>query len=164
MIVASSDLNEYKIKDLLDNSAPIDAFGVGTELTTSRDDPSLSAVYKLMEYNGKSKIKVSEDKATFPGKKKLYRLSDEKGMFKEDILMLSEEVPPELSKDLLIPIMKNGDLLIDLPTLDEIQSFYFENIEKLPKQYKTIEGNQIFNLKVSKKLANLTESLKDKNY
>ncbi|MCK4383962.1 MAG: nicotinate phosphoribosyltransferase, partial [Candidatus Lokiarchaeota archaeon] len=58
-IVASSDLNEYKIKKILESNAPIDAFGVGTELATSRDDPTIAGVYKLIEYNNKPKIKIS---------------------------------------------------------------------------------------------------------
>jgi nicotinate phosphoribosyltransferase len=64
-IFVTSDLNEYKIKNLLDNQAPIDAFGVGTEMIVSRDDPTLSAVYKLVEFDNKPKIKLSQGKIRF---------------------------------------------------------------------------------------------------
>jgi len=65
LIVASSDLNEYKIKEIIDKKAPIDVFGVGTELATSRDDPTISGVYKIIEYRGKPRIKISEKKMKF---------------------------------------------------------------------------------------------------
>ncbi|MFX1326902.1 MAG: nicotinate phosphoribosyltransferase [Promethearchaeota archaeon] len=159
-IVASSDLNEYKIKEIIDKKAPIDAFGVGTELATSRDDPTLAGVYKLMEYNNKPRIKTSEEKLTYPGKKQVYRIYDKNGKFKEDILSIEDETPPSNSEGLLIPIMKNGELLVNLPNIDEIQEFYLNNIKKLPETYKKLENAQIFNLKISKKLQDLTNSLK----
>jgi len=159
IIVASSDLNEYKIKEIIDKNAPIDAFGVGTELATSRDDPTIAGVYKLIEYNGASRIKISEEKLTYPGKKQVYRIYHKNGSFKEDILSLENESPPSDSEALLIPIMKKGELTIKLPKLEDIQKFYLENIKKLPMSYKKLEELKIFELKISKKLQNLTESL-----
>ncbi|MFX0075209.1 MAG: nicotinate phosphoribosyltransferase [Candidatus Hermodarchaeota archaeon] len=158
-IVASSDLNEYKIKEILESGAPIDAFGVGTELATSRDDPAIAGVYKLIEYNHKPKIKVSEDKLTHPGKKQIYRSFNERGEFKEDILMLDNEPAPINSEALLIPMMKNGEIITALPDLDSIQQYYNENIKKLPEDFKLLEENHIFELKVSSKLSDLTSSL-----
>ncbi|MBA7703863.1 Nicotinate phosphoribosyltransferase pncB2 [subsurface metagenome] len=160
LIVASSDLNEYKIKEIIDKKAPIDAFGVGTELATSRDDPSISGVYKLIEYNNIPKIKVSEEKIAYPGKKQVYRIYDKDGMFKEDILSLENEPSPPDSEALLIPIMKNGELIIELPEINEIQEFYLDNIKKLPNSYKKLEKINIAELKISEKLQNLTDSLK----
>ncbi|MFX1571667.1 MAG: nicotinate phosphoribosyltransferase [Promethearchaeota archaeon] len=162
LIVASSDLNEYKIKEIIDKNAPIDAFGVGTELATSRDDPTISGVYKLMEYNGTPRIKISEEKITYPGIKQVYRVYDN-NMFKEDILALDNEPAPPNSNALLKPILKNGELIIKLPNLNEIQQFYLENIKRLPKPLKSLEEAQIFKLKISEKLRTLTNSLKE-NY
>ena len=159
IIVASSDLNEYKIKEIIDKNAPIDAFGVGTELATSRDDPTIAGVYKLIEYNGAPRIKISEEKLTYPGKKQVYRIYHKNGSLKEDILSLENESPPSDSEALLIPIMKKGELTIKLPKLEDIQKFYLENIKKLPMSYKKLEELKIFELKISKKLQNLTESL-----
>ncbi|MFX0010227.1 MAG: nicotinate phosphoribosyltransferase [Candidatus Hermodarchaeota archaeon] len=161
-IVASSDLNEYKIKELLENGAPIDAFGVGTELATSRDDPAIAGVYKLIEYNQKPKIKISEDKLTYPSKKQIYRSFNERGDFKEDILMLDNEPVPSNSEALLIPVMKNGEIIAKLPDLDNIQQYYNENIKKLPDDFKLLEENHVFELKVSTKLSELTSSLASK--
>lgn len=155
-IVASSDLNEYKIKDMLDNNAPIDAFGVGTELATSRDDPTMAGVFKLIEYNGKPRIKISEKKVTYPGSKQIYRVYDKYGIFKEDFMTLIDETPPPNSEPLLLPIMENGELIYDLPSLFEIQEFYLNNIKKMPDEYKTLEENHINKLRISKKLTDLT--------
>ena len=158
-IVASSDLNEYKIKELLENGAPIDAFGVGTELATSRDDPAIAGVYKLIEYNHKPKIKISEDKFTYPGKKQIYRRYDEQGDFEGDILVLDKEPAPVNSEALLVPVMESGRLLSNLPDLDNIQQYHNENMKKLPNKFKQLEDNHIFELKVSTKLSELTSSL-----
>ncbi len=164
LIVASSDLNEYKIKEIIDNNAPIDAFGIGTELATSRDDPTLAAVYKLIEYNGVPRIKISEEKMTYPGKKQIYRITDEKGIFIEDFLMLEDEPAPSNSEALLIPIMEKGELIYNLPNIDEIQHYYLENIKTLPDDYKKLVENHIFKLKISKNLQELTNTLKKKIY
>ncbi len=158
-IVLSSDLDEYKIKEILDKGAPVDTFGVGTELVTSSDDPTLSAVYKLMEHNGEPKIKISEGKKTFPGSKQVYRIFDKNGKFKEDFLLLEDEKPPENASPLLIPIMKNGQLIYELPTLDEIKEYCQEYIKKLPKKYKKLQQIKVQEVNISKKLEDLMDSL-----
>jgi len=160
-IVASSDLNEYKIKKILESNTPIDAFGVGTELATSRDDPTIAGVYKLIEYNNKPKIKISEDKLTYPGKKQIYRIYNKQGEFIEDFLTLDSEPAPPNSEALLILVMKEGSLITELPNLNNIQQYYNENIEKLPNKFKELEENQIFKLRISKKLSELTNSLSE---
>ncbi|MFX1302658.1 MAG: nicotinate phosphoribosyltransferase [Promethearchaeota archaeon] len=162
LIVASSDLNEYKIKEIIDRNAPIDAFGIGTELATSSDDPTISGVYKLIEYNNIPKIKISEEKLTYPGVKQVYRIYDKDGMFKEDLLALENETAPPNSEALLIPVIKNGELINPYPKLDNIQNYYLENIKKLPDTYKKLKEAKIFKLKVSKKLEQLTNSLAQK--
>jgi nicotinate phosphoribosyltransferase len=162
LIVASSDLNEYKIRELLEKNAPIDAFGVGTELATSRDDPAIPGVYKLIEYNHKPKIKISEDKITYPGKKQVYRFYNKQGEFNKDLLMLDDEPAPPNSEALLIPVMKEGILLEELPDLNNIQQYYSENIKSLPRGFKVLEKNHIFKLEISRKLRELTSTLADK--
>ena len=78
LIVASSDLNEFKIKELIDKDAPIDIFGVGTDLVTSHDCPSLDLTYKLVQTKDrgnkiKFRAKKSPKKQTIPGKKQVFR-------------------------------------------------------------------------------------------
>ena len=163
LIVASSDLNEYKIKEIIDKKAPIDAFGVGTELTTSRDDPTISGVYKLIEYNNEPRIKISEGKVTYPGIKQVYRSYNKDDKLEEDLLSLDDEPIPVNSEPLLIPIIKKGKLVTILPKLDEIRDFYLENIRNLPETYKNLEQKEKFKLRVSEKLEQITQKLK-KNY
>ncbi|MFW9771080.1 MAG: nicotinate phosphoribosyltransferase [Candidatus Thorarchaeota archaeon] len=162
IIVASSDLNEYKIKEIIEKDAPIDAFGVGTELATSSDDPTISGVYKLIEYNGKPRIKISEEKLTYPGIKQIFRFYDEEGMFRQDVLALETEKFSSDSEPLLVPIMEKGEIVCKLPFLDEIRQYYLKNIEKLPTKYKELNENHVFELKISDELKTLTNSLKAK--
>jgi nicotinate phosphoribosyltransferase len=99
-IVASGDLNEFKIRDLLAAGAPIDLFGVGTELVTGRDEPSLSTVYKLVEQEtshglvGRSKL--STEKETYPFAKQIYRTIGENGKFKHDLIAPAPASPLSL--------------------------------------------------------------------
>ncbi|TFG21773.1 MAG: nicotinate phosphoribosyltransferase [Promethearchaeota archaeon] len=158
-IVASSDLNEYKIKYLLDNNAPIDAFGVGTELVTSRDDPALAAVYKLVEYQDEPRIKTSEEKLTYPGKKQIYRMYDNNGLFERDIMTLEKESVPPNSEAILHLILEKGNLSNNLPDLKEIQRYYLQNIEKLPDAYKALEKNVEFKIEISEGLSELRKML-----
>jgi len=136
LIVASSDLNEYKIKEIVDKNAPIDAFGIGTELATSRDDPTIAAVYKLAEYKGIPRIKISEEKRTYPGKKQIYRIFDKKGRFKEDILILDDEMPPPNSEALLFPVLKKEKLMSEISTQQpiaeetEVQDSWKERLQR----------------------------------
>jgi len=90
MIFVSGGLNEYKIKEYLDKGAPIDAWGVGTELVVSADLPYLDCAYKLVEYDGKPKMKFSPHKVTLPSKKQIYRFF-ENGKIKKDIVCSFDE-------------------------------------------------------------------------
>jgi len=161
IITLSSDLNEHKIKDLIEKGAPADAFGVGTEMVTSRDDPVVDSVYKLIQHNRIPKIKISKGKITYPGKKQVYRVYDENGKFTKDILMLENETPAEESEPIMILIMKKGELIYDLPSLDEIQQFYYKNMEKLPEEYKKLEQLNLFRLELSNGIKELTQKLKN---
>ena len=72
-IFASGNLDEYAIRELMSQGAPIDGFGVGTKLDTSEDAPYLECAYKLMEYAGRPRFKKSQGKATMPGRKQVFR-------------------------------------------------------------------------------------------
>lgn len=102
-IFASGDLNEHKITELINRGAEIDSFGVGTELATSYDAPALSAVYKLaaLEDHGQisMRIKLSHDKATYPGPKQVWRLTNGEGKYVEDLIALADEPEPQARGD-----------------------------------------------------------------
>lgn len=163
-ILASNDLNEYKIQDMLNNRAQIDAFGVGTEMITSKDCPALSGVYKLAESqeNGKlkAKIKLSEGKQTLPGRKQIYRIKDQNGSYLNDIIALeNEDIKGE---PLLIPIFKNGNLVYEKPGLEQIQKTANKNLAKLPSQHKRIMEPDEYKIKLSKGLTELIKILTEK--
>ena len=114
-IFASSDLNEYRIAELLADGARIDAFGVGTELATSFDAPALSAVYKLvgLEEGGRirGRIKLSQDKATYPGPKQVWR-ETAAGKYTRDLIAATDESSPgPSSRPLLEEVMRGGRCL-----------------------------------------------------
>ncbi|HKJ80578.1 MAG TPA: nicotinate phosphoribosyltransferase, partial [Ignavibacteriaceae bacterium] len=96
-IVASNQLDEYLIKSLIEQGAPIDIFGVGTNLITGQKDAALDGVYKLGTSNGKPSLKISEDidKVTLPGIKKIYRYLNGNGRFYADGIMLDDEIEPD---------------------------------------------------------------------
>lgn len=93
-IFASGNLDETRIAQLLALEAPIDGFGIGTQLTTSADAPFLDSAYKLQGYAGKPRRKRSEGKATWPGAKQVYRVQGPNGRMQCDHLVLDEEIPP----------------------------------------------------------------------
>ena len=163
-IVASGDLNEYKIADLLSQGAPIDIFGVGTELVTSRDDPALAGVYKLVEQEKDGivsfKLKLSSEKATYPGKKQVYRRTDEHGNYLEDIICRESECRSEMP--LIIQVVKNGELCYDLPNMDEIQARTIQNLSHLSDNYKRIEDADQYLVRKSSELEALRASVEDK--
>jgi nicotinate phosphoribosyltransferase len=110
-IFVSGDLNENSIESLIQGGASIDAFGVGTALSTSSDAPSIGVIYKLVEVETagavRSTAKFSEEKATYPGRKQVFRFSDEEKMFSGDVIGLEDERFSD-AEPLLIPVMNQG--------------------------------------------------------
>ena len=148
-IIASHDLDEYQIDTLLENGAPLDSFGVGTRLATganfnsrtSEGAPSaLGGVYKLVESDGRPVGKQSLDepsKATIPGRKQIHRLTDAGGNYAKDQVTLWDEEVSE-GQRLLIPIIQNGELAYNFPTLQDIQARTTAELEKLPHLHKRL--------------------------
>jgi nicotinate phosphoribosyltransferase len=128
-IMASGDLDETKIAWLLEQGAPIDAFGVGTELAVSGDAPSMGAVYKLVEIEQEGHIrhtaKRSPDKATIPGAKQLFRYPE------YDLLSLHDECAGG-AKAMLEPWILGGNLIRDLPSVEDIRDRAQKNLAEWP--------------------------------
>ena len=118
-ILASGDLDEWKIAELVGQGAPIDAFGVGTELITSRDAPALSMVYKLVAIDGVGRVKLSPGKRSYPLAKQVYRRRDGQGRFAGDHVTRSDEIAE--GEALLGEVVRGGKLLANLPSLAEIR-------------------------------------------
>jgi nicotinate phosphoribosyltransferase len=157
LIVASGDLDEYRIEELLQDGADVDAFGVGTALVTSNDAPALSGVYKLVavERGGAWEpcVKLSPDKATYPGFKQVYRVRDEAGgSFKEDMLACADEEPPPQGEPLLQQVIADGRALGPPPGLGEIRARAAEQLRLLPARYRRLRDPDTYPMRISERL------------
>lgn len=162
-IMASGNLDEYKIEKLLESGCLIDSFGVGTNMGTSNDAPYLDVIYKLSQVensNGEKHpvMKLSEDKITYPGKKQVYRNYDQRGRLVKDVLALEEEKIE--GKALLEKMMENGKIIYPLPDLERIRSFTQENIKSLPGKYKKLKGNEVYPVVVSAGLKKMVSTVR----
>lgn len=161
-IFVSGDLNEYVLDKLTVLRPPIDFFGVGTDLVTSRDDPALPGIYKLVSItrDGKTtyRVKTSKGKQTMPGAKQVHRRYRH-GKIREDVIMLEDEKPTTETKSLLINIMNGGHVVADLPSLDRIREKARMEIASLPGKYKSLYGTVKPPVCLSPQLAQLTRSL-----
>lgn len=165
-IVASGDLNEDKIEKLLSDGAPIDSFGVGTELSTSRDQPALGGVYKLVERTEGGRrmpvMKLSEDKVTWPGQKQVHRVLDN-GTWSHDVIELADAPAPEGSRPLLRPVMKDGELLpAAFDTLDAMRARCREQVAALPVGLRRLHDYSDPPVRIGPALRALAEVLKGK--
>ena len=137
-IFASGDLDEWSIRRLVEAGAPVDAFGVGTELVTSRDAPALSMVYKLVELDGEGRFKRSPGKRTYPSPKQIHRRTDADGLFARDLVTLADERAE--GEPLLIPYMKGGRPARALPTLEEIRGRCRDQLARLPEALRPLDA------------------------
>lgn len=149
-IFGSGDLDEHAIAALVEAGAPYDAFGVGTELITSRDAPALSLVYKLVELEGKGRIKLSPGKKTYPLAKQVYRQVDASGRFRADHVTKAEESAP--GAPLLVPIVRNGALVAPLPSLEAIRERCREQLAALPEGLRGLTGSPTYPVSYSDQL------------
>lgn len=165
-IFASGDLDEFRIAGLVERGAEIDGFGVGTKLVTSRDAPSLGGVYKLVavEKNGRwdPRIKLSTEKATWPGPKQVYRVSEAAdGAFSHDVLAAAEEPPPEHGRPLLQTVMEEGKAAAEPPDLSEIQKRAQDQLRRLPQPHRRLTDFEPYPVRVSQKLRDRFERLSE---
>ena len=179
-ITASNQLDEYVIKSLLDQQAPIDIFGVGTSLVTGPPDAALDGVYKLAYADGKSRIKLSENlkKVTLPGKKQVYRLMHNAGkFFGADVITGADELSvatmyhafePDKFLDLsrlqreplLHKVMENGKVTGNQPSLTKIAAYTQTRLSLLPEEHKRFEYPHIYKVGISKSLQDERNQLK----
>ena len=141
-IVVSGGLDEHDIERLLDEGAPIDAFGIGTRLNVSADAPSLDLVYKLVRYADRDVLKLSEGKETWVGAKALYRTLEGDGTAAGDVLALEHEpAPAGAGESLLQPVMRNGELLRPHPPLAEVRRWCASQLAALPEGLRRLRGH-----------------------
>jgi nicotinate phosphoribosyltransferase len=177
-IVASNLLDEHLVRSLLTQGAPIDIFGIGTQLVTGAPDASLDGVYKLAEIDGRPRLKLSDSlsKTTLPGRKKIVRFSDRKGLFRADAVCLAAEdsifrmvhpyepgqeldLTPFAGEELLGKLMEGGKRTgppHDVPT---IASYAAARLKALPEEHKRLENPHIYKVGLTPRLAALRDEL-----
>ena len=164
-IFASGDLDEFEIEALQKQGARIDAFGVGTKMGTSADKPYVDVIYKLCETMTAGgtyapMMKLSEGKATLPGRKQVYRFKDAQGKFKKDVIALADEQMD--GEPLMVKVMEKGKVTYDFPSLSEIRSAAAENLSLLPDKYKRVTGTAEYPVELSQNLEKMMTNLKRK--
>ena len=125
-------MDEYRLHSLLSSGAPIDGFGIGTALDISSDAPTLDCAYKLQEYAGKARRKRSEGKATWPGRKQVYRHFHDGGHLAGDVVAL-ESGDPQQGKPLIKPYMQCGKRIHEKMQLHDVRQQTLANYDRLPK-------------------------------
>jgi nicotinate phosphoribosyltransferase len=180
-IIVSNQLDERVIKSLLEQGAPIDIFGVGTNLVTGNPDAALDGVFKLSMFDNKPRLKVSENisKVTLPGLKKIIRYMDDDGFYQADAIVLRDENnvnkiihPFEIEKSKTLKdlkhevitkaIIETGKIKIKSESAEDIREKVKENLSKLPSEYKRFEYPHIYKVGISEKLLKLRDELKYK--
>jgi nicotinate phosphoribosyltransferase len=153
-IFASGDLDEKRIADLVQGKAPFDAFGVGTHLVTSADAPFLNCAYKLVEYAGMPRMKLSTGKATLPGRKQIFRRRDNSHCV-GDLIARQDETHP--GERMLQHVMSDGRRLARAPDLAQARQYCRTQIASLP--VPVIEGGADYAVTVSAELRQETEQV-----
>lgn len=171
-IAASNQLDEYVIQSLQNQNAPIDVYGVGTNLVIGKPNGALDGVYKLSFANGKPRIKISESisKVTLPHKKQVYRiLTEDNVLIGADAIALSQEAhisvmhhPVEPFKNLNIddlkqqamlqPVMQEGKRVYPEKTVQEIAAFSKKQLAALPDEFKRFDNPHIYKVGISDQL------------
>jgi nicotinate phosphoribosyltransferase len=136
IIFASGNLDEERVAALVGAGAPIDSFGIGTGLTTSADAPYLDAVYKLEEYAGQPRRKRSTGKATWPGRKQVYRDHAPDGRFRRDLVCVEGDA--QQGEPLLRLAMQAGRRLPQ-PDLASSRAYCLSQLERLPEAPYAVE-------------------------
>jgi len=154
-IFASGNLDEYRLSRLLAERAPIDGFGIGVNLDASIDAPSLDCAYKLQEYNGTPKRKLSEGKQTWPGRKQVWRTYGTDGTMNTDVLGLESDAPA--GEPLIAPVMRGGKRIAPAPTLAQIRERAAGDLKRLPEPLRRLQPGTDYPVKVAESLVALAK-------
>jgi nicotinate phosphoribosyltransferase len=155
-IFASGNLDEWHLRKLA-SRATIDGFGVGSRMNTSADQPYLDCAYRLVEYAGRPRRKRSEDKATWPGPKQVFRVHTEAGTLDHDVLALAGEALPGAA--LLEPVMERGARLRPPAQLEAIRNHAAAQLASLPSGLRQLDPAPAYPVQVSKQLSELATRL-----
>lgn len=156
-IFASGNLDEYGVSRLIAAGAPIDGFGVGTRMNTSADAPYLDCAYKLQEYAGQARRKRSEGKATWPGRKQVFRRHDAAGHLSGDLLTLAGETAP--GEPLLATVMQGGRRSAPSPALAAVRQQAQAQLAALPAALRRLDAAATCVVEVAASLRELARAV-----
>jgi len=152
-IFASGGIDEDGIVAMLRAEAPIDGFGIGSSLTTSADVPGLDCAYKLQEYAGLPRRKLSAGKATWPGRKQVWRRYGPDGRIAGDVMSI--ETDHQSGAPLIELVMQGGRRVAPAPTVAEIRSRAARELERLPEPMRRLEPGAAYPVQVADPLLRL---------
>jgi len=155
IILVSGGINEDVLAGMMKAGAPIDGFGIGVNLAASVDVPALDCAYKLQEYAGKAKRKLSEGKQTWPGRKQVWRSYDAQGRMSGDILSVETDKQP--GEALIVPVMRAGKSVAPLPTLAQIRERAAHDLARLPEPLRQLQPGANYSVKVADALTALAK-------
>ncbi len=157
-IFSSGSLDEYALQELLARGAPIDGFGIGTRLDTSNDAPYLDCAYKLVEYAGHPRRKRSEGKATWPGRKQVYRSYSNTGdrHMSSDIITVEDDRQP--GEPLLQQFMRGGQRLIAAEPLAQSRERAAVQLRCLPEHLRRLDEQPPYPVRISQALKTLAHT------
>jgi nicotinate phosphoribosyltransferase len=156
-IFASGNLSEDRLRNLIETAAPIDGYGIGSDLVTSADAPHLDCAYKLQEYAGRARRKRSEGKATWPGRKQIFRRYRPDGRMLEDLLTLDDR--SEEGEPLIQPVMRAGRRLAPPAPLTELRAYAADQLAHLPEPFRRLRDVPSYPVKISEALTTLANKV-----
>jgi len=150
IILVSGGINEDVLLKMAAAKAPIDGFGIGVNLDASIDAPSLDCAYKLQDYAGKPRRKLSEGKQTWPGRKQVWRSFDEQGRMRGDVLSLEDD--RQDGETLVKPVMRGGKRVAPASSLAQIRERAVRDLARLPEPLRRLESSVAYPVEISAKL------------
>jgi nicotinate phosphoribosyltransferase len=158
-ILASGNLDEYRVAELIRAGAPIDAFGIGTALTVSDDAPSADYTYKLADYLGRGRLKTSAGKTTVPGRKQIFRGIDAGGHYSQDLVGLIDESPGSVTREFrpavskIVPMLElvfeDGRRMMPRPTLDQSRDHFMAEFALLGSKQRSLTHPVIYPVRLA---------------
>jgi nicotinate phosphoribosyltransferase len=156
-IFASGGLTEDSVAEFLRAGAPIDGFGMGTSLTTSSDVASLDCVYKLQEYAGLSRRKRSTGKATWPGRKQVWRSYATDERMAADVL--SVENDDHNGEPLIELVMQGGRRVTPSPPLAAVRERAARDLARLPEPLRRLDPDAGYPVQIGARLLRLADEV-----
>lgn len=161
-VLASGGLDEYDVEVLSNAGAPIAGSGVGTKLGVSADAPWTDCAYKLVEFDGRSVLKLSTGKETLTGRKQVWRAPDGERYGHDIIARADQPAPSDGASPLLHEVVRDGKRVAPGPTLTELRDRFTDSFARLPEPHKALRSPANYTVEVSPALNQLQHQVRAK--